>query len=94
MTATVRLALKESRPAVQLPLGAIYNDGLGPSVWVVTPDGTHLRRAFVNVIEYRQSNVVITGGLNAGDRVVALGAQLLDENKPVVVVEERHPSGN
>jgi len=44
------------------------------------------------VIEYRQNNVLITGGLNAGDRVVALGAQLLDENKPIRVVEERHPS--
>lgn len=93
MTATVRLHLKEQRPVAQLPLGAIYNDGLGPSVWVVTPDGNHLRRVFVNVIEYRQSDVAITGGLNAGDRVVALGAQLLDENKPIRVVEERN-AGN
>lgn len=94
MTATVRLNLKDRRPMAQLPLGAIYNDGLGSSVWVITPDGDHLRRVFVNVIEYRQSNVVITGGLNAGDRVVALGAQLLDENKLVHVVEERRPPGS
>jgi multidrug efflux pump subunit AcrA (membrane-fusion protein) len=57
----------------------------------VTPDGAHLRRVFVNVIEYRQNSVTITGGLNAGDRVVALGAQLLDENKPIRVVEVRNP---
>ena len=91
MTATVRLVLKEGRAVVQLPLGAIYNDGLGPSVFIVTPDGAHLRRAFVNVLEYRQDDVVIAGGLSAGDRVVALGAQLLDENKPIRVVEERRP---
>ncbi len=94
MTATVRLVLKESRAVVRLPLGAIYNDGRGASVWVVTQDGAHLRRAFVDVIEYRQNDVLIASGLNAGERAVALGAPLLDENKLIRIVEERRPAVN
>jgi RND family efflux transporter MFP subunit len=89
MTATVRLVRKEGHQVVRLPLGAIYADGSGASVWVVTPDNTHLRRASVEVIEFHQNDVLIASGLGAGERVVALGAQLLDENKTIRVVEER-----
>jgi multidrug efflux system membrane fusion protein len=94
MTATVRLVLKESRAVVRLPLGAIYNDGRGASVWVVTQDGAHLRQAFVDVIEYRQNDLLIASGLDAGERVVALGAPLLDENKLIRIVEERRAASN
>jgi RND family efflux transporter MFP subunit len=92
MTATVRLVRKEGRVVVRLPLGAIYADGTGASVWVVTPDQTHLRRTPVEVIEFHQTDVLIASGLSAGERVVALGAPLLDESTLVRVVEERPPN--
>lgn len=89
MTATVRLVRKDGRVVVRLPLGAVYADGSGASVWVVTADSAHLRRAPVDVIEFHQNEVLIASGLNGGERVVTLGAQLLDENKTVRIVEER-----
>lgn len=89
MTATVHLVRKEGRVAVRLPLGAIYTDGGSPSVWVVTADNAHLRRTPVEVLEFHQDNVLIASGLNDGERVVTLGAQLLDEGKSVHIVEER-----
>lgn len=89
MTATVRLVRRQSRLVVRLPPGAVNNDSRGASVWVVTPDDKHLRRTPVDVLEIRQDDVLIASGLNAGDRVVALGAQLLDENRSVRIVEER-----
>jgi RND family efflux transporter MFP subunit len=89
MTATVRLVRKEGRLVVRLPLGAIYSDGGGASVWVVTSDNAHLRRTPVEVIEFHQNEVLIARGLSAGERVVALGAQLLDEDRLVRIVEER-----
>jgi len=87
MTATVHLVRKEGRSVVQLPLGAIYSDGSGASVWVVTSDSAHLRRVPVNVLEYYQNIVLIASGLQNGERVVALGAQLLDADKVVRIVE-------
>ena len=74
---------------MSLPLGAVYSDGHGASVWVVTEDERHLRRRPVDVIEVRQNEVLIAGGLNGGERIVSLGAQLLDDGKAVRVVEER-----
>jgi RND family efflux transporter MFP subunit len=94
MTATVRLVTKESRAVVRLPLGAIYNDGSGASVWVVTADGAHLHRAFVDVIEYRQNDLLIANSLSSDERVVALGAQLLDEGRLIRIVEERRAASN
>jgi RND family efflux transporter MFP subunit len=89
MTATVRLLRKEGRAAVRLPLGAIYTDGGGPSVWVVTADNAHLRRTPVEVLEFHQDKVLIASGLSDGERVVTLGAQLLDEGRSIRIVEER-----
>ena len=89
MTATVRMVRKRGRIVVRLPLGAIYADGSGASVWVVSSDNAHLRRTPVDVIEFRQNDVLIASGLSGGERVVTLGAQLLDENKAVRIVEER-----
>jgi membrane fusion protein, multidrug efflux system len=89
MTATVRLTPRQGRQVVRLPLGAIYSDGGGASVWVVTEDNAHLHRTPVEVIEFRQNDVLIASGLHGNERVVALGAQLLDDNKVIRIVEER-----
>jgi membrane fusion protein, multidrug efflux system len=89
MTATVRLVRKEGRGVVRLPLGAIYSDGNSASVWVIMPDNKHLRRTPVDVIEFHQNDVLIASSLAVDERVVALGAQLLDGKKLVRVVEER-----
>src|SRR5262249_11536386 len=93
MTATVRLVRNAPRPVVRLPLGAIYNDGRG-AVWVVTADEQHLRRVPVDVVEFRQNDVLIASDLGPGERVVSLGAQLLDEGKSIRIVEERSAGVN
>jgi len=89
MTATVRLVRKHGRTVMRLPLGAIYSNGAGASVWVIAADDVHLRRTPVEVIEFHQNDVLISSGLNPGERVVALGAQLLDDRMTVRIVEER-----
>lgn len=89
MTATVRLTPQQGRQVVRLPLGSIYSDGGGASVWVVTEDNAHLVKTPVEVIEFRQNDVLIASGLHGNERIVALGAQLLDDNKVIRVVEER-----
>jgi len=89
MSATVRLVREDGRTVMRLPLGAVFSDGRGPAVWVVSADGRGLRRTPVDVIEFHQNEVLIAGGLNDGDRVVSLGAQLLDEHASVRVVAEQ-----
>jgi hypothetical protein len=49
-----------------------------------------VRRA-VQIEAFGTADVTVTAGLNDGDRIVTLGVHVLDENKPVRVVETRQP---
>jgi RND family efflux transporter MFP subunit len=86
MTATVTMGGDASVRVARLPLSSLYNQGGGPSVWVVDVDGRPVLRS-VNVEAYESRDVLISGGLNEGDRVVTLGVQKLDPGQPVRIVQ-------
>ena len=86
MTATVTIGGGASARVARLPLSSLYNQGTGPSVWVVNVDGRLVLRN-VRVEAYESRDVVITGGLNEGDRVVTLGVQKLDPGQRVRIVQ-------
>jgi RND family efflux transporter MFP subunit len=86
MTATVTIGGGASARVARLPLSSLYNQGSGPSVWVVDVDGRPVLRR-VNVEAYESRDVVIAGGLNEGDRVVTLGVQKLDPGQRVRIVQ-------
>lgn len=87
MTGTVRLA----RPAAAMatvPLAALHDRGQGPMVWRVGAEG-RIEAVPVRVHIIGEQNVQISGALQPGEKVVALGAQLLDPQQRVRVVQER-----
>lgn len=87
-TATVNLTREQkSAQTASLPLSAVMNDANGPMVWVVDTGGTQIERRAVTVARFAQDRVEITGGLEAGERVVALGVHVLDAAMPVRIVE-------
>ena len=55
----------------------MLNEGAGPAVWVVDADGRPVLRP-VTVAAYEARDVLVTGGVAEGDKVVALGVQKLD----------------
>ena len=69
---------------LQVPMGALYDAGKGPGVWVV---GGEPQQVAWRPIQVRSLNnegsVRVTGDLRVGDRVVALGAHLLNEGDKV-----------
>jgi RND family efflux transporter MFP subunit len=85
MTAT--LTLYDSRTALvaRLPLSALYSIGDKPSFYVVDEAGD-LTLKPVAVKAYESNDVVITGGVDEGARIVALGVQKLDPSQKVRVV--------
>jgi RND family efflux transporter MFP subunit len=80
-----------AKPHILVPVAALVhaNDGQGFAVWVI--DGTEptprVRKRAVSVGSAVGSKVQILSGLAAGDRYVSNGAQLLQGDQTVRVVE-------
>jgi RND family efflux transporter MFP subunit len=86
MTATLTLSDEASERVARLPLSALFDQGDGPSLWVADAKTGAITRKHVTVKSYERNDVLITGGVAEGEKVVALGVQKLDPNEKVRVV--------
>lgn len=86
---TVTLEITEDRSAskneVQVPIGALFDAGKGPGVWVIHGEPAIVSWHPVRVLGIDDDFVHVKGQINQGDRVVALGAHLLHEGEQVRV---------
>jgi RND family efflux transporter MFP subunit len=85
MTATLTLADPATTRVARLPLSALFDQGDRPSFYVVGDKGD-VRLQPVQVKSYESNDVVISGGVDEGAKVVALGVQKLDPTVKVKVV--------
>jgi RND family efflux transporter MFP subunit len=85
MTATLTLADSLTEHVARLPLSALYSQGREPSLYVVDAKGEVALKP-VAVRAYETNDVVISGGVDEGARVVVLGVQKLDPAQKVRVV--------
>src|SRR4051812_17394814 len=74
MTATLTLSDAETSRVARVPLSALFSQGGDPSLYVVDGSGEVTLKP-VAVKAYESSDVVITGGVGEGARVVVLGVQ-------------------
>lgn len=86
-TVTVSVNNDQGVATLEVPLGALYDDGKTTSVWIVDAASTVTRRA----VQVRQlgEETASVNDVKAGERVVALGAHLLHEGERVLVAEKR-----
>jgi len=87
-TVTIRLNGSTAPEGVSVPLGALYDRGKGPGVWVVGEQSTVTLRP-VTVAKLGEETAVLNGGLKPGERVVTLGTHLLHEGLSVQVADVR-----
>jgi RND family efflux transporter MFP subunit len=85
MTATLTLSDPATERVARLPLSALFNEGDKPSFYVVDAAGEVSLKP-VTVKTYESTDVVISGGVDEGAKVVALGVQKLDPAQKVRVV--------
>jgi RND family efflux transporter MFP subunit len=87
--ATVTLRIPVGRAAVngglQVPIGALLDAGKGPGVWLIKGSPARVAWLPVSVLSLSDDHARIVGRLKQGDRIVALGAQLLREGEQVRV---------
>jgi RND family efflux transporter MFP subunit len=85
MTATLTLADPATERVARLPLSALFSEGGDPSLYVVDDAGDVALKP-VQVKSYESNDVVISGGLDEGAKIVVLGVQKLDPAQKVRVV--------
>src|SRR6202011_2383953 len=85
MTATLTLSDRATERVAKLPLSALYSQGGDPSLYIVD-DKDEISLKAVTVKSYESNDVVISGGVDEGVKVVALGVQKLDPAQKVRVV--------
>ena len=85
MTATLTLSDKATQRVARLPLSALFSAGGDPSLYVVGDNG-EVKLAPVAVKSYESNDVVISGGVDEGAKIVVLGVQKLDPAQKVRVV--------
>jgi RND family efflux transporter MFP subunit len=81
-TVSIRLASQAGRPEVQVPLGAVLDDGQKTGVWVLDSATSTVRFQPVKLVRVSGETAVVSG-LNSGDPIVSLGAHLLQEGARV-----------
>jgi RND family efflux transporter MFP subunit len=89
-TLTIAILAKQDsgdRPVV-VPAGAVHDRGSGPGVWIVN-DRSEVAFRFVEVASIGKEEIVISRGIEAGEKVVALGAHLLHEGQAVSPADEK-----
>ncbi|BAM91638.1 component of multidrug efflux system [Bradyrhizobium oligotrophicum S58] len=85
MTATLTLADPATTRVARLPLSALFSEGREPSLYVVNDKGEVTLKP-VKVKSYDSKDVLVTSGVDEGEKVVALGVQKIDPAQKVRVV--------
>ena len=88
-TIAIQIQDGKAAPALQVPIGAIFDPGKGPGVWLVEGPTPRITWRAVQIAGLSDEAASIVGDLKAGDRVVALGAHLLHEGEQVRVAEDK-----
>src|SRR5437773_6995363 len=88
-TVTISVLTKQTsgNQSVLVPVGAVYDRGSGPGVWIVD-DKSEVKFRTVQIASIGQEEVVVSRGVDAGEKVVALGAHLLQEGQVVNAAKE------
>jgi RND family efflux transporter MFP subunit len=86
MSVTVSLQADAAKVA-RMPISAVFDQGQGPSVWVVDPITATLSAARVALAGYDADWAFIGAGVPEGAKVVALGVHKLDAGEKVHVVD-------
>jgi RND family efflux transporter MFP subunit len=86
-TATVHLASPGAGERAKLPLAAVFKDQGQPSVWLIDEAHGRLIKKSVEVSAWTETSAIISGGLAAGQKIVAAGVHKLDAGISVRIVE-------
>jgi RND family efflux transporter MFP subunit len=87
---TVDIELSEpDKRALEVPIGALTDRGKGPGVWIFNDRSSTVSFHQVKVVRLEAEDAILAGGVQPGERIIALGAHLLSEGQRVRVEDQR-----
>jgi len=86
-TVTLYLPLKGTIKTVEVPLGAITDEGKGPGVWVLDRNLSAVSFRPVEIASLTAETAILKNGVMPKDQIVSLGAHLLHEGEKVRIAE-------
>ncbi|MEN3365946.1 MAG: rane fusion protein multidrug efflux system, partial [Burkholderiales bacterium] len=86
MTAYVAFAAKTPETAIKVPLTALFQDKAATAVWVV--ENGAVRLAPVKVAGTTGNDILLGGGVSAGQTIVTAGVNLLKPGQKVKILGE------
>lgn len=92
-TVTIQLPDTKLGSSLEIPLAAIYDNGNGPGVWVVSGQEAQVSWRPVRLVGLGEETATIASGLRPGERFVALGAHLLHQGERVRVAPQQRAVG-
>lgn len=88
MTATLVLSPACREQVARLPLSGLTKNGTEPAVWRLNAAADRVELQTVKVLRYSGGGVLVSEGLNNGDRVVTAGVHKLDPSQVVRIWTE------
>jgi hypothetical protein len=85
-TVTIYLPGPDQLADTEVPLGAVCDLGRGPGVWAVDATDSSILFRPVRIRSIGNEQAIISAGVRPGERIVALGGQLLRQNEHVHAV--------
>jgi RND family efflux transporter MFP subunit len=73
--------------SVVVPVGAVHDRGQGPGVWIVN-GSSEVSFRLVQIASIGKEEIIVSRGIEAGEKVVALGAHLLHEGQAIDPADE------
>ncbi|MEN3069479.1 efflux RND transporter periplasmic adaptor subunit [Uliginosibacterium sediminicola] len=70
---------------LQVPIGALFDPGKGPGVWVIQGEPAKVSWRPVSIQRVDDAGAYVAGQIKQGEKIVALGAHLLHEGEQVRV---------
>jgi RND family efflux transporter MFP subunit len=91
-TVTIRLIDQTDQAEVEVPLGALLDDGQTTGVWILDSATSTVKFRPVKLVRMTSETAVISG-LSSGEPVVSLGAHLLKEGQHVRLASQGRADG-
>jgi RND family efflux transporter MFP subunit len=89
-TVTIYIASQESSGLLEVPVGAIYDNGKGPGVWVIDKNDSAVIFRPVEIRRLGSETALLGSGVTGRERIVALGAWMLHQGETVRVAAARN----